>query len=307
MKKVIFDTDIGDDIDDAFALASLAAETDAELVGVTTVYRNTAQRAQLAQRLLRAAGKPNVPVFAGEEIPTKEPIRPFVWEDGCSLERKNVCQWCDEYASLPVQTGAAEFLAESAKRWKDELIIFAVGPLTNLARAIERFPEEMQSVGAIYTMGGCFLNPSPEWNILCDPEAAQTVYSSGIPLYAIGLDVTLRCTLEGGLLERVASSKGESNRLLSLWFDRWLKHFGFEKSVMHDPLAVASAFQPLCRFETRYVRADLEQERGAFSVRCSPQEGYSPVNIAVDVDRKAFYEWLESRLGVGKIGQDPKI
>ena len=64
MKKVIFDTDIGDDIDDAFALASLAAEPEAELIGVTTVYRNTAQRAQLAQKLLLAAGKSEVPVFA---------------------------------------------------------------------------------------------------------------------------------------------------------------------------------------------------------------------------------------------------
>ena len=99
------------------------------------------------------------------------------------------------------------------------------------------------------------------------------------------------------LLERVASSERGTNRLLSLWFDRWSKHFGFEKSVMHDPLAVASAFRPLCRFETMYVRADLEQERGAFFVQRSPQAGYFPANIAVDVDKKAFYDWLESRLG----------
>ena len=297
MKKVIFDTDIGDDIDDAFALASLAAEPEAELLGVTTVYRNTAQRAQLVQKLLLAAGRTDVPVFAGECIPIKEKIRPFAWEDGTSPERENVCQWSEDYRSFPVHTGAAEFLAASAKRWGKELVIFAVGPLTNLARAIERFPEEMKSVGAIYTMGGSFLHREPEWNILCDPEAAQIVYSNGIPLYAVGLDVTLRCTLEDGLLERVAFSERETNRLLSLWFDRWSKHFGFEKSVMHDPLAVASAFRPLCRFETMYVRADLEQERGAFFVQCSPQAGYFPANIAVDVDKKAFYDWLESRLG----------
>lgn len=297
MKKVIFDTDIGDDIDDAFALASLAAEPEAELIGVTTVYRNTAQRAQLAQKLLLAAGKSEVPVFAGECVPLKEEIRPFAWENGTSPERENICQWSADYGSLPVPDGAVGFLAESAKRWGKELVIFAVGPMTNLARAIERFPEEMKAVGAVYTMGGSFLQTKPEWNILCDPEAAQIVYSSGIPLYAVGLDVTLRCTLENGILERVASSERETNRLLTLWFDRWSKHFGFEKSVMHDPLAVASAFQPLCRFETMYVRADLKQERGAFLVQRSPQAGYSPVKVAVDVDRKAFYAWLASRLG----------
>ena len=81
MKKVIFDTDIGDDIDDAFALAALLAEPAAQLVGVTTVYRNTVQRAQLAAAMLYAAGASDVPVYAGESIPIKEPIRPFAWED----------------------------------------------------------------------------------------------------------------------------------------------------------------------------------------------------------------------------------
>lgn len=297
MKKVIIDTDIGDDIDDAFALASLIAEPEADLLGVTTVYRNTAQRAQLAQKLLLAAARTDVPVLAGECVPRKEKIRPFPWEDDFFPERKTVCQWSEDYGSLPVRNGAVGFLAESARRWKEELVIFAVGPMTNLARAIELFPEEMRSVGAIYSMGGSFLLRKPEWNILCDPEAAQIVYSFGIPLYAVGLDVTMRCTLEDGLLERVASSKRETNRLLSLWFERWSKHFGFEKSVMHDPLAVASAFRSLCRFERMYVRADTEGERGAFFVRRTQQEGYFAVNVAVDVDRKAFYEWLEARLG----------
>lgn len=297
MKKVIFDTDIGDDIDDAFALAALAAEPEAELLGVTTVYRNTAQRARLAQKLLEAAGRAEVPVFAGESIPIKQPIGLFAWEEGPFPEQKPVCQWSEEYAAFPVRTDAVGFLAESAKRWGEDLILFAVGPLTNLARAIERFPDDMKRIGAVYTMGGRFMQKEAEWNILCDPEAAEIVYSSGIPVYAVGLDVTLRCTLENGLLERVSASERETNRTLALWFDRWSKHFGFAKSVMHDPLAVASAFLPVCRFERRYVRADLESERGSFLTERTEKAGYSPVNVAVDVDRELFYDWLVSRIG----------
>ena len=134
-------------------------------------------------------------------------------------------------------------------------------------------------------------------NILCDPEAADTVYSSGIPVYAVGLDVTMRCSLDETLLSRVAASPRATNKLLSLWYGRWSEHFRFPKSVMHDPLAVASAFTQVCRFEKPFVRADLEETRGAMLCRSTPQAGYSPVNVAEDVDRDAFYAWLGERLG----------
>ena len=297
MKKVIFDTDIGDDIDDAFALAALLSEPDAQTVGVTTVYRNTAQRAQLASAMLYAAGAADVPVYAGERIPLKEPIRPFAWEDEVQPEQKRVCQWSEEYGTFPVREGAAEFLAESAEKYRSELTVFAVGPLTNLAQAIRRYPASMRKIGAIHTMGGSFASVQPEWNILCDPEAADIVYSSGISVYAVGLNVTMRCSMDESLLSRVAASQRETNKLLTLWYRRWAEHFRFPKSVMHDPLAVASAFTQVCRFEKTFVRADLKDTRGAMLCQSTSRAGYFPVNVAADVDRDAFYAWLEERLG----------
>lgn len=297
MRKVIFDTDIGDDIDDAFALAALLNEPQAELLGVTTVYRNTAQRAQLVAAMLQAAER-SVPVYAGEGIPCKEGIRPFVWEEAGDLAQGNVCQWTQEYGAFPVAEGAVDFLIQSAKRYKEELILFAVGPLTNLARAIERDRAAMERIGGIYTMGGRFLEYGAEWNILCDPEAADVVYASGIPVYAVGLDVTLRCTLEEDFLQRLSASPKQTNKLLSQWFARWSKHFSFPKSVMHDPLAVASLFAPVCTFERRYVQAELQQERGAMHAEQAERAGYTPVNVATDVDRAAFYRWLAARLEI---------
>lgn len=105
MKKVIFDTDIGDDIDDAFALAALLAEPAAQLVGVTTVYRNTVQRAQLAAAMLYAAGASDVPVYAGESIPIKEPIRPFAWEDERELEKRGCANGARNMPRIPSERG----------------------------------------------------------------------------------------------------------------------------------------------------------------------------------------------------------
>lgn len=296
MRKVIFDTDIGDDIDDAFALALLANIPEAELLGVTTVFRNTAQRAQLAQTLLAAAKKPGVPVYAGERLPLREPVRPFENDADVPPEQADLCQWSADYAALPVRGGAVDFLCESAERWGAGLTIFSVGPMTNLARAAERAPAAMKRVGAVYAMGGCFSHAEPEWNILCDPEAADIVYRSGMPLYAVGLDVTLQCGLENDLLDCFRASPRAENKLLTLWLERWFRFFGFEKSVMHDPLAVAAAFRPLCTFERVYAKIDLRDARGAVLTSPSPREGYAPVCAAAAVSRAEFYDFVKERL-----------
>ena len=185
----------------------------------------------------------------------------------------------------------------SGKMSADAVTITDAAALSALAQAIRRYPASMKKIGEIRTMGGSFASVRPEWNILCDPEAADTVYSSGIPVYAVGLDVTMRCSLDETLLSRVAASPRATNKLLSLWYGRWSEHFRFPKSVMHDPLAVASAFTQVCRFEKPFVRADLEETRGAMLCQNAPQAGYSPVNVAEDVDRDAFYAWLGERLG----------
>lgn len=286
MKKIIIDTDIGDDIDDAFAIALAARLKDVELVGVTTVFRNTEARAQLAERLLKTLGA-SVPVYAGEAKPYQEPVRLFERDGG---EDALPCQWEEAYAT-PVTGGAVEFLKECAAAYGKELTIVAIGPMTNVARAIERYPAEMKGTGRIVSMGGSFTKFMPEWNYLCDPEAADAVIRSGIPFYAVGLDVTLTCPLEAGLMEKFASSPKEENKLLTLWLGRWFDYFHFEKSVMHDPLAVASVVSDVCTFEKRCVEVDLTDARGAVHVG----EG-SEIYVATKADKERFYAAVERAL-----------
>ena len=293
-KKVIIDTDIGDDIDDAFALALLSRFENANLIGVTTVFRNTANRAQQATHLLKVLNK-EVPVFAGERLPEKEPIHLFAKDTNEQPENQRTCQWSEEYAGYPVNNGAVDFIVESAKKYGEDLVIIPVGPLTNIARAIEKAPEIMKKVGKIVQMGGWFTNYVPEWNILCDPEAAHTVWSFGIPVYAVGLDVTLQCALDQTLLNDFRTSTLEHNKLIVSWLDKWFDYFNFEKSVMHDPLAVASCFEDICTFEKKYVKVNLTDKRGA--VLCSDNEnsGY-PVFVATKVDKNKFYSTVRKAL-----------
>lgn len=296
MKKttLILDTDIGDDIDDAFALALLLHTPLMEIAGVTTVFRNTPKRAQLAYELGAAAGA-NLPVYAGERTPIAEPFHPFPFDGAEPAEQSVPCQWSEEYAGRPYKEGGAAYLARSAEKYGKDLTILAIGPLTNLARAAQLAPAAMKNVGRIVLMGGSFFEHKPEWNILCDPEAAQAVFSCGAPVYAVGLDVTMRCPLEGDLLQAFATSEKPVNRLLTRWLERWFAAFRFEKSVMHDPLAAASCFAQVCTFAKKYVKCD-EAMRGAVLVRDAPEAGYFPVHVAETVNAGAFYALLRERL-----------
>ena len=294
MQKIIIDTDIGDDIDDAFAIALATRLKEAELVGVTTVFRNTKARVQLVEKLLETSGN-GAPVYAGEGIPEKEPFHLFAKDTGAP-EDSMPCQWDESYKAYPVNGGAVEFLAESAERYGEGLTVAAIGPLTNLARAIEKYPDKMKKLGKIVSMGGSFTKFMPEWNYLCDPEAADIVIKSGIPFYAVGLDVTMTCPLNEGLLEKFHVSPKPVNKLLSLWLKRWFAFFEFGKSVMHDPLAVASIVEDLCRFEKKFVKIDLEGERGAAFVSEEQEKGYFPVYVATSADRDKFYKLVETAL-----------
>ena len=112
----------------------------------------------------------------------------------------------------------------------------------------------------------------------------------------VGLDVTLRCVLDKDLLGEFRSSETPCNRLLTLWLDRWFSYFSFEKSVMHDPLAVATLEEDVCKFEKKYVKVDTTNRRGVTLVSQDPAAGYVPVNVAVDVDSERFYRLLRTNL-----------
>ena len=294
----LLDTDIGDDIDDAFALALLLENPKIELKAVTTVYKNTKLRAHQAKQLLSTFNK-DIDVYYGEGLPLTNIIVPFrtehVYETG-DLINNLPCQY-DDSMNGEVHCNAVDKIIALAKEYKDELILVAVGPLTNIAKAIQKEPLVAKWVKALYTMGGWFTNYVPEWNILCDPIAADVVYKSGMNIYACGLDVTLQCVLDDKLLIYLEEDKREEIKLLNKYFNRWNDYFHFEKSVMHDPLAATCVTDDVCIFEKKYVKVNLEENlKGALLVSDTPQEGYSSINVATKVDKDRFNALVINRL-----------
>lgn len=296
-KKIIIDTDIGDDIDDAFALALAAEIEEAELVGITTVFKNSPLRAKQAKSLMSAAGN-ETNVYIGERLPLLGKIISFNFEGSEDPVNITPCQYDEGMSGATVsEISAVDAIIALSKEYSGELIVVTIGPMTNLAAAIKKAPCITSDIAAVYFMGGSFYSQIPEWNILCDPEAADIVLKSGIPCRAIGLDVTMKCTLEPDLLDDFKKSDKEVNRLLVTWLDRWQKHFNFEKSVMHDPLAVCSLFYDVCVFEDLYVKVILDGHlRGAFEVSKAKKEGFVPLSVAYSVDKNAFYEIVRQKL-----------
>lgn len=297
MYKVVLDTDIGDDIDDAFALGLLLKNPNVDLLAVTTVYKNTLARAKQARALIEL-NKKNIPVFVGETYPLNGKITGFTMDKG-DLATIIPCQYDSSMENLAVNNDAVEHIIHLAKKYSKELIIIAIGPIINIARALQKDPSISKDIKAIYQMGGWFTNFVPEWNILCDPEACDVVYKSNIPIYATGLDVTLQCPLDGSLLENLRKSNNEMDKTLTVWLDRWFDYFHFEKSILHDPLAVASLLDKnILEFETKYVKVVLEGEkRGAMLVSDTYQEGYSPINVAHKVDKDLFLTTIGKNFG----------
>jgi len=296
-RVILIDTDIGDDIDDAFALA-LAAECDCDLVAVTTVYRNTTLRARQAMQLLSVAGK-NVPVYVGEGVPFSGTITPFAVDDTSrDLASQPPCQYDESMDGFAEHGDAAQEIVRLAKKYSGELIIVPIGAMTNVAKALKIDPTISGDVKAVVAMHGWYENFSPEWNVLCDPEAAEEVYKSGIPFYGVGLDVTLKCALDETLLGDFRKSQKPVNRLIIKWLDRWFEYFKFAKSVMHDPLALSyAAGLDALKFKRVYARPVLSgDKRGAVETSSSKKDGFYPINYAYEVDAEKFYSFIREKM-----------
>lgn len=293
--KIILDTDIGDDIDDAFAL-ELAMQTGCDLVAVTTVYKNTRARALQAKELIQLKGK-DIPVYFGETYPLNKIITPFPKDQG-DLATILPCQYDKEMEKYKVDADAAKKIVELAKQYSKKLVVVAIGPLTNLAKAFQLDPSIKDDIHAIYLMGGCFSYVQPEWNVLCDAEATQIVYESGAKVYSVGFDTTIQCPLDGSLLQDLRKSNNLLTSKVFTWFDRWMDYFHFEKSVLHDPLALSSFIDPeVVQFKEIYAKVCLVgKERGAVLVTDTPKEGYAKIFAATSVDKERFFKIIRNNL-----------
>jgi purine nucleosidase len=236
-KKIIIDTDIGDDIDDALAIAFALESPEIEVVGITTVYKNTNLRAKLSKYLLNIANKSEICVCAGSANPIN------------SIENQTEipCYYKPEMDNIDYNTSlcGVDYIIEKLEESDDKITLVALGPLTNIAQALIKKPEIKSKIEEIVIMGGAFYLHFNEYNILCDPEAADIVFNSGFKIRAIGLDVTLKCVLNHEHMNYLKlimeNSKNEYHKFLADIIFIWHKDRR-KLPILHDPLAICAVF-----------------------------------------------------------------
>jgi purine nucleosidase len=283
-QKVIFDTDIGSDIDDAVALAYLLAQPACELLGITTVTGQAVQRAQLASALCRAAGR-EVPIYPGREAPLlAAPMQPLAPQSAA------LARW--PHATGFPRGEAVAFMRQTIRAHPGQVILLATGPLTNVAALFAADEEIPSLLQGLVLMGGRFVTRGAEgglleWNAHLDPHAAAIAYHSPVAVHrSIGLDVTEQVTLPAAEVRRrfQAPLLRPVLDFAEVWFqDRPVITF-------HDPLAAATLFDSqICRFERGQVAIELASDRLAGMTHWQPASA-GPHEVALSVDPLRFFD-----------------
>lgn len=255
MNKYIIDTDIGDDIDDAFAIA-YAIKAGLPVVGITTVFRNTIRRAKMAKMLLKTLGCPDITVCAGIDFPVNAPIialeNDYYAPDGSFIPCQYISQMDSEHYD---EQHAVDYIIDTVRANPGDVTLILIGPQTNIAAALEKAPDILEDIKEIVMMGGKYYESDmAEWNILCDPEAAATVFESGVPIRAVGLDVTMQCKLEGEAMKTFQENSAGICTLISQLMESWFQHYKFASPVLHDPLTIGVLLKDYVAFEQQKVK-----------------------------------------------------
>lgn len=286
--KVILDTDIADDIDDAYGLALLATTPGVKLLGVTTTFGETGKRAQIAVKLLAALGRSDVPVCAG---------RPGTSAIGRQYD------WARGFRSPALRSeDAVAFLKAQIDHAPGQITLIGIGPLINLGDLLTRYPEVKPKIRRIVLMGGAVYTgysghapAGPEWNISRDPAAARVVFTSGVPLVMAGLEVTAMLQLDAERQKRIFADGTPGTDALAALTNLW----GRGTPTLFDAAAVAYALgHGFCDQERDHVVVD---DNGLTRIT----EGLPNVTVLIHPHPDQFLDWYVSTLRAQTVGGKP--
>ncbi|HEY0307799.1 MAG TPA: nucleoside hydrolase [Acidobacteriaceae bacterium] len=289
-KLVIFDTDIGDDVDDAFALGLLLSSPDVKLAGITTGWGDTTLRAALTQRFLCETGREEIPVFAGRKT-TPRPDAPFtqrLWASNFGGPQQS---WPD----------AISFALDTIRKNPSAVTLISVSPLSNIGAMIDKDPETFRRLKSVVIMGGSIragygdLGYAPahgidsEYNIRLDPVSAQKLFASGVPLYVMPLDST---QLKFDEVKRNAFFNQDTpliNTMMEL-YHQWTASTRDPTPTFYDVVAIAQAIDPaVCPTQPIHIEVDKDGY-----TRETP--GAPNANVCMKVDSERFFSMYFDQL-----------
>ena len=296
--KVLLDTDIGTDIDDAVCLAYLLSQPRCDLLGVTTVTGEAVERAKLVSALCLLAGR-DVPIYPGATTPLFTSQRQLHAAQAAGLGR-----W-PHRARFP-RGEAVEFLRQTIRRHPGEVVLLTIAPLTNVGLLFSIDPEIPSLLKGLVMMCGRFFDPPPlgyspiEWNAVVDAHATSIVYSSNVAGHrSLGLDVTSQVRMSSDEFRTIFSEIPLFAPVLD-WAEIWFR----EKpgTIFHDPLAAATIFEPdLCSYVRGKVTVDL-LDGSSFGLTRFKEVADGPHRVARTVKPGDFFgHFMDVVGGAGKV------
>ncbi len=304
MQKVIIDTDPG--IDDAMAVLFACLCPDIDLVGLTSIFGNvTTDIATRNAKVLAEMARLDVPVARGADAPVQQAARPVAWEIHGREGFGGVAPITPD--GQPLDETAAEFICRAVSEHPGEIVLCPVGPLTNLARALELDPSIAGKVKSVTVMGGSLdeggnATPHAEANIWQDPHAADMVFAAGWDVTLVGLDVThqVKCTPKNfaHLAAQAPVLGGFLNEAVQHYFAFHRAVDRFDGCYMHDPTAVVSIVRPdLFQVEHQPLRVIVDGEETGCTVRAAGSDRPPAsvcMQVEVDAVRNLFLDTVSS-------------
>ena len=305
-RPIVIDCDPGHD--DAVAILLALSRPDLRVLGISTVGGNAVLESttDTALRVLALAGRPDVEVAAGAAHPLHGPLHTAPHVHGESgIEGTEMPR--------PVSAAIDEFGPHAMARWirasAERVVLVPTGPLTNVALLLEEHPDVRERIAHVCLMGGSVtegnITPAAEFNIWEDPEAADAVFGSGLPITMIGLDVTHRSIVWERERERIAAGGGRVAvavaGLLAYFQGFHERTYGWAGTPIHDAVAIAHLVAPgLVR--TAALNVEIETDgrwtRGRTVVDLRRVTGRPPnAHVGLDIDRERFVALLEEAIG----------
>jgi purine nucleosidase len=283
-ETIIIDTDIGDDVDDAFAVALALRSPELQILGITTTFGDTELRAKLLDRLLGETGSPNVPVAAGAPSSTNNSFTQRRYAEGGKSAR----------AAYP---RAVDFILDQIRRNPGQITLVAIGPLVNVGALIDKDPETFRKLRRVVLMGGSIARrygdlgyapdrgPEPEWNIKNDIPSAQKLFASGVPIFMMPLDST-QLKLDEVKRAILFQAGTPLTDALTLLYHEW----GQETPTLFDVMTIAYILNPkLCATKPLHISVD---EKGY----TRPGSGVPNAQVCLDSDPEAFFRFYMPRV-----------
>ena len=282
--RILLDLSVGDNVDEAFALALACVSPEVELIGVSTPYERTDALVRLTRRLLHIYGRGNVPV-AGRDR--------HVLRDGeYTRVVRHHAQRIDGPLAPLVPDDVVDFMARTVTS-HHSITVVATSPLTNVAELLQRYPGVERHLDAVVFMGGWMSQALPEWNMMADPEAVSTILRTKIPLKIIGYEVTLGCVLKQPHLRQFEGLPSPGARLLQVLCRCWSRLHG--AVILHDPLTLTLLCRPQL-VQLRRVRVSVNTRPGPGYGAIFADPGGRCVDLAVQVDVAAYLDFVLTRL-----------